>query len=375
MTNIAKRDDGRWRARYRDSRGREHARHFIRKIDAQQWIDSVTTAVRTGAYVDPKDSRITFGDWAPRWLATKVNLKETTRATYENLLRNHVLPAWQPAPLADITHESVAAWVAELTERGLSASTVRQVHRVFSLALDLAVRDGRLARNPCTGVPLPRAGRTDQVFLTHDEVDALAVGAGKHQMVILFLAYTGVRFGELAALRVRHLDLLRRRATIAEAVAEVHGKTIFSTPKNHQSRRVSIPRFMIDELAALVAGRAADDFVFTAPLGGVLRLRNFRRAGFEPAVKAAGLSGITPHSLRHTAASLAIAAGANVKVVQTMLGHKSATMTLDLYGHLFEDQLDEVAEAMSSARAAADFLRTKPAVVHSISREELAAGR
>lgn len=369
MANIAKRDDGRWRARYRDARGNEHARHFARKIDAQQWIDSVTTAVRTGAYVDPTDSRITFGNWAPRWLATKVNLKATTRATYENLLQNHVLPSWQTAPLADITHESVAAWVAELTKRGLSASTVRQIHRVFSLALDLAVRDGRLARNPCTGVPLPRAGRADPVFLTHDEVDALAVGAGDHRLVILFLAYTGVRFGELAALRMRHLDLLRRRATIAEAVAEVHGKTVFSTPKNHQSRRVSIPRFLVDDLAALVAGRAPDDFVFTAPQGGVLRLRNFRRAGFEPAVNAAGLSGITPHSLRHTAASLAIAAGANVKVVQTMLGHKSATMTLDLYGHLFEDQLDDVADAMDSAKAAADFLRTKPAVVHSISRE------
>lgn len=182
----------------------------------------------------------------------------------------------------------------------------------------------------------------------------------------LFLAYTGVRFGELAALRVRHLDLLRRRATIAEAVAEVHGKTVFSTPKNHQSRLVSIPRFLIDDLAALIAGRALDDFVFTAPKGGILRLRNFRRAGFEPAVRSAGLSGITPHSLRHTAASLAIAAGANVKVVQTMLGHKSATMTLDLYGHLFEDQLDEVADAMSSARASADFLRTQPAGVRSI---------
>ncbi|MEO9137701.1 MAG: tyrosine-type recombinase/integrase [Jatrophihabitans sp.] len=112
---------------------------------------------------------------------------------------------------------------------------------------------------------------------------------------------------------------------------------MFSTPKHHQSRRVSIPRFLIDDLAVQVAGRSPDDFVFTAPQGGVLRMRNFRRAGFEPAVSAAGLGGITPYSLRHTAASLAMAAGANVNVVQTMLGHKSATMTLDLYGHLFDD--------------------------------------
>ena len=85
----------------------------------------------------------------------------------------------------------------------------------------------------------------------------------------------------------------------------------------------------------------------------MLHLRNFRRDVFDPAVRAAELDGPTPHALRHRAASLATASGANVKIVQTMLGHKSATMTLDLYGHLFGDQLDEIADAMDAARAAA----------------------
>lgn len=360
MANIARRSDRTWRARYRDARGKEHARHFNRKLDAQRWLDSVATAVGTGTYVDPRDARIKFGDWAPRWLATTVNLKQTTQSTYENLLRNHVLSAWHEVALGEISHELVAGWLADLTRRGLSASTIRQVHRVFSLALELAVQDGRLARNPAAGAPLPRAVPAEHVYLTHAQVEALASEAGQYRIVVLFLAYTGVRFGELAALRIDRLDLLRRRATIAEAVAEVHGKAVFSSPKNHQSRRVSIPKFLIDDLAVLVAGRDADEFVFTSPRGGLLRLRNFRRNGFEPAVAAAGLTRITPHGLRHTAASLAIAAGANVKVVQSILGHKSATMTLDLYGHLFENQLDEVADALDSARAAADFLRTEP---------------
>ncbi len=368
MASIARRPDGRWRARYRDAAGTEHSHHFPRKIDAQRWLDTVTTAVTTGTYVDPRASRITVGEWAPRWLATKVNLKATTRATYENLLQNHVLPTWGDTRLSGVTHESVAAWVAGLEKRGLSASTIRQTHRVFALVLGLAVRDGRLARNPAVGVPLPRAARSEQVYLTHAQVDALAEAAGVYRLVVLFLAYTGVRFGEMAALRVRHLDLLRRRAAIVEAVAEVHGVAVFSSPKTHQSRSVPIPRFMIDDLASLAAGRGENDFVFSSPRGDVLRNRNFRRAGFEPAVAAAGLGPLTPHALRHTAASLAIAAGANVKVVQTMLGHKSATMTLDLYGHLFADQLDEVADAMEAARAAADFLRTKPAVVYPIGR-------
>lgn len=168
---------------------------------------------------------------------------------------------------------------------------------------------------------------------------------------------------------------MRRRAAIVEAVAEVHGKAIFGTPKSHQSRSVPIPRFLVTDLAVHVAGRPAEDFVFSAPRGGVLRLRNFRRAGFEPAVAAAQLGPMTPHALRHTAASLAIAAGANVKVVQTMLGHKSATMTLDLYGHLFADQLDEVADAMDAARAAAHSVRPSPAALHSIGEGSTATGR
>jgi integrase len=379
MANISRRPDGRWRARYRDAAGREHSRHFARKADAQNWLNSVTTAVTTGTYVDPRLSKITVDTWAPRWLATKVNLKSTTRVTYEILLHKHVLPAWHDTSLSGVTHEGVASWVAGLGASGLSASSIRQTHRVFALLLGLAVRDGRLARNPAAGVPLPRTRRAEQTYLTHAEVDALASAAGEYRLAVLFLAYTGVRFGEMAALRVRHLDLMRRRAVITESVTEVRGRAVFSTPKTHQSRSVPIPRFVVDDLAAHVAGRASDEFVFSAPRGGVLRARNFRRAGFEPAVAAAGLAPLTPHALRHTAASLAIAAGANVKVVQTMLGHKSATMTLDLYGHLFADQLDEVADAMDAARTSAqdraDFLRTNGADVYELSRERMTGGQ
>jgi integrase len=358
MANIAKRDDGRWRARYRDDAGKEHSRHFKRKIDAQHWLDEVTTAVTSGMYVDPRRSRITFGDWARRWLATKVDLKPSTLARYEGLLRVNILPRWGPVRLADISHEGVAAWAGELSRSGLAGSSVRQAHRVLSLVLSLAVRDGRLARNPADHVPLPRAAKRERVFLSIDQVDELADATGDYRSAILFLAYTGVRFGELSALRVRRLDLLRRRASIVEAVAEVHGRATFGTPKSHQVRTVPIPRFLIDELSVLVSAKKPDDFVFTARKGGVLRLQNFRHAIFDPAVRAAGLVGLTPHSLRHTAASLAIASGADVKVVQEMLGHASATMTLDLYGHLYGDRLDEVADRMDELRTSRRFAAT-----------------
>ena len=367
MANIAKRPDGRWRARYRDSAGREHSRHFKRKVDAQRWLDEVTTAVTTGMYVDPGRSRITVGEWSRRWLETKVDLKPSTRARYEGLLRVNVLPRWGEIRLADVTHEGVAAWIADLTASGLSAATVRQAHRVLSLTFSLAVRDGRLARNPADHVPLPRAAKHEKVFLTVDQVEQLADAAGEYRLVILFLAYTGLRFGELSALRVRRLDLMRRRAEIVEAVAEVGGRAVFSTPKSHQVRSVPIPRFLVDELAQHVAGQNPDDFVFTSPRGGLLRLQNFRHTVFDRAARTAGLERLTPHGLRHTAASLAITSGADVKVVEQMLGHASATMTLDLYGHLYGDRLDEVADRMDALRTArglsADFLRTEPQLI------------
>ena len=367
MANIAKRPDGRWRARYRDSAGREHSRHFKRKVDAQRWLDEVTTAVTTGMYVDPGRSRITVGEWSGRWLKTKVDLKPSTRARYEDLLRVNVLPRWGEIRLADVTHEGVAAWIADLTASGLSAATVRQAHRVLSLTFSLAVRDGRLARNPADHIPLPRAAKHEKVFLTVDQVEQLADAAGEYRLVILFLAYTGLRFGELSALRVRRLDLMRGRTEIVEAVAEVGGRAVFSTPKSHQVRSVPIPRFLVDELAQHVAGQNPDDFVFTSPRGGLLRLQNFRHTVFDRAAHTTGLDRFTPHGLRHTAASLAITSGADVKVVQEMLGHASATMTLDLYGHLYGDRLDEVADRMDALRTAhglsADFLRTEPQLI------------
>jgi integrase len=241
----------------------------------------------------------------------------------------------------------------------VSASSVRQCHRVVSLVLAEAVRSKRVRRNVAEGVSLPRVGRKERRFLTADEVARLADAAGGDRLAILLLAYTGVRFGELAGLRVRRVDLMRRRVEIAEAVTEVGGRLLVGTPKTHQRRAVVVPRFLSDGLAEQMAGRGPEDFVFASPEGGPLRLTNWRRRSFDPAVRAAGLDGLTPHGLRHTAASLAVSSGANVKDVQQMLGHASAAMTLDVYAQLFADGLDSVADRLDAiGRAAADSVRT-----------------
>ena len=211
--------------------------------------------------------------------------------------------------------------------------------------------------------------RQEQRFLTIAQVEALANECGhpssnsKHRpladrhyepyrLAVLFLAFTGVRFGEMAALRVERLDLERRRAHIVESVTEVQGHgMVWGTPKTHARREVPIPRSLATELAAHVEGKEPGELVFTGVRsGGPIRVATFRRGHFDAAAQAIGVPGLHPHELRHTAASLAIANGADVKVVQQMLGHASAAMTLDVYGHLFDGRLDEVADALDRAR-------------------------
>ena len=198
-------------------------------------------------------------------------------------------------------------------------------------------------------VRLPRLPTTEKRYLDHDQVDALATACGSdYGPLVMTLAYTGIRWGEAAALTVGRVDLKARRIAIVDNLPV--GDSEVTSPKSHQTRVVPIPGVLREVLMPLLADKTADDSVFTGPAGtGRLQYQNFRRRAFDDAAASIDLAGLVPHELRHTAASLAIASGADVKVVQQMLGHASATMTLDLYGHLFGDRLDEVADAMDAA--------------------------
>jgi integrase len=190
----------------------------------------------------------------------------------------------------------------------------------------------------------------------------------EYATVIRFLAYTGLRWGEMAALQVDAMDMLRRRVNVQRGVAEVKGQLVWSTPKSYERRSVPFPKFLAGDLAALMVGKRRDDLAFTTRSDRVLRVSHFRPRVFGPAVErlvatVAGFPRVTPHDLRHTAASLAISGGANPKAVQTMLGHQSAALTLDTYADLFPDDLELVSAALDQARqialaATADQLRT-----------------
>ncbi|MGZ4586042.1 MAG: tyrosine-type recombinase/integrase, partial [Mycobacterium sp.] len=168
----------------------------------------------------------------------------------------------------------------------------------------------------------------------------------------------------MAALRVGDFDMLRRRVNVSRSVTEFNG-LVWSTPKSCERRSVPFPAALAAELSALMVGKGREDLVFVTPRGGVLRVSNYRKRFFTSAVETCqaadkSFPAVTPHDLRHTAASLAISAGANVKAVQRMLGHSKVSMTLDVYADLFDDDLDNVADRLDAAiKSAADSLRTK----------------
>jgi integrase len=372
MASIDKRlRDGNvsWRVRYRDPAGEQRNRSFPRKIDAQQFLTSIESSKLTGSYVDPGRAKVTLGSVADRWIAGKIGLRPTTRARYEVALKVHVRPRWGTTPLDRIEYSDVQTWLAELSGSGQSGASVRKSYGVFSAILDLAVRDKRLPANPARGVDLPPVNARRRKYLTARQVVALAEAAalpvdrgyalptdaafGQYRLTVFVMAYCGLRWSELAALKTCQVDLLRRRFEIAEAVTEVDGVLVWGTTKSHERRSVPIPRFLADDLMLHLAGMDAEDLVFTGAEGGVMRNRAARRAWFDRAATSIGESGLTPHEMRHTAASLAVSAGANVKAVQRMLGHASAAMTLDIYADLFDDDLDALADRLDAVARAA----------------------
>ena len=235
------------------------------------------------------------------------------------------------------------------------------------------MRSGRIRANPARGLGLPRVQRRDYIFLTHDQLHELAAATGPWRVLVLLLGYTGLRWGEATALRVRDVDLGRRRIDVRRAFSDVGGHIVLGTPKSHQSRTVPIPRFLARELLAqAVPGKKPEELVFTMPGGSMLRLPNWRSAVFLSARDRAGISPrFRLHDLRHTAASLMIQAGYPPKMLQEIMGHASITTILDLYGHLYPGDMDRYADRLDSAAHEAGESKMRPDETWPSQRDEV----
>ena len=370
MGSVRKRESGRWEARYRDIADRQRGKTFRTKREAEQFLERVGADIQRGDWIDPQAARTTFGAWATDWLATTVHLREGTKAGYESLLDNHILPAFGSVPVGRIDKLAVKAWVAERVKAGMGAGTVRNAFAVLRQVLDAAVDGGGLRRNPCHGVDLPRPKREEMHFASHDDIASLAQAVehpvdarGRprgdypaYGLFVLLDAYTGLRFGEMAALRRKRVDILRRRIEVAESVDELNGRLIYTGTKTYETRSVPVPAFLAESLGAHMTTVAASptSLMFTSPAGEPLRNGNFVARHFKPAVRQAGLpEGFRFHDLRHTHAAFLVAEGAHPLAIMKRLGHSSIQVTHDRYGHLFPHLEAGLTDALDVAGRAA----------------------
>lgn len=367
----------RYRVRYRKpDKSQTDKRGFRTKREAELFLASVTVSKATGEYFDPKDSRVDVGALGDAWLLTKKGLKPSSYHSLETSWNVHVKPRWGATPVGDIKPSAVESWISEMsagtavtdrqrvrrnTTGPRSATVVLRALGVLAGILDVAVRDRRISKNPARGARnLPKKiSQKERRYLTDAEVVRLAAATHDHTLatLTLVLAYCGLRWSEAIGLRVSDINMLRRRVHVNRAAVEVDGVIEVGAPKSWEKRTVPFPAFLAAALERQCADKPRGDLVFADASGNYLRrAKTSEGAGswFSRATDEARIERLTPHDLRHTAASLAISSGAHVKAVQRMLGHKSAAMTLDTYADLFDDDLDDVANRLDERATAAD---------------------
>lgn len=356
MANVAKRPDGQWRARYRDEAGREHSRHFARKVDAQRWLDETTAAVVTGQYVDPRLGRTTFATYYAEWAERQV-WEWNTRKNMNLAVTSCI---FADVPLSRLRRSHVEQWVKAMSTAGLAAGTIRtRVNNVRSV-LRAAVRDRVVASDPSEGVVLPRDRRRDaaMVLPTVEQLASILEAAPPpFAPFVALAAFAGLRLGEIAGLQVPDVDFLRRSITVQRQVQRAEGGGVEVRAPKYGSERVV---YTSERLLGLLAQHLADHRpgedrsrpVFVTNRGELLD-QNAVGHLWRSTCRRAKVAGITLHDCRHYYASGLIASGCDVVTVQRALGHAKATTTLNTYSHLWPTAEDRTRRAADDLLAAA----------------------
>lgn len=353
-----------YRVRWRDENNRQREkRGFARKRDAIDFKSELEGDFRSGTYVAPTAGKATIATLGADWMIRQTHLAPSTLRSVETAWRVHVMPRWGPRSTSSIKQLDISRWISELSNDGKSATVVLRAFGVLRGILDDAVSAKLIKTSPALGVKnLPRKKKGEHTYLNHLSVQRLADSAGGQWRLLVYLAcYTGMRWGEITGLRVGDLDFEKRRVRIVRNAVESGSKFHVGTPKSGKKRTAPLPGFLADELKDFCAEKSHASLVFEAPRRGGFILRP------KPKGRSEGGTGgswwalakeeaeVPPqmriHDMRHTAASLAVQSGAHVKVLQHMLGHASAAMTLDTYSDLFDDDLDQVSEALDAHRS------------------------
>lgn len=345
---------------------RRHHNHTVKgsKKDAQRYLNGVLREIDMDTFVEP--TSVTLNSYLTHWLesATRSRVRPRTFNSYESLLERHVRPKLGNRRLSLLTPLEIQELYSGMLESGLSARTVRYTHAVLSSALKQAVKWRMLAHNPATYVDLPRIKKTEMKAFSPEEAERFLEAAAKDRWTTLWevAITTGMRPGEYLALKWADVDLKAGNVKVRRALARrKDGGWEFDEPKTPQSRRtIPLPPSVVASLAAHKREQAEErlaqgpeyknqDLVFATSTGTPLDQINLSRRHFKPILKAAGLSSeFRMYDLRHSCATLLLAAGENPKVVSERLGHASITLTLDTYSHVLPSMQQQAAERLES---------------------------
>lgn len=364
ITSYETQSGRRFEVRYLKPDGRSsRKRGFARKRDAELWMaEHVTAAKASDMFVSHEAGMVTVGQLYEQFVAERSPLWKPSQAhTVDSRWRTHIAPRFADVPVNRVTRAMLQDWVSALADRR-SASLTRTTANILDGILSIAVQDRRIVRNPMDGITLPRKPRKKAVrtYLTVGQLMRLAdeclhgrrLGVQRRALVLL-LGFCGLRWGEMCALRVGDVDYGRGRVEVRSNLVRVGSGWVEGSPKNGEVRSVPMPQVVSDALRVVTDGRGPEERVFVED-GEPPRLQSVtgaktNRTWYVSAIRRAGVPAVSPHELRHTAASIAVHAGANVKALQRMLGHASASMTLDVYADLFDSDLDDVARMVDAA--------------------------
>ena len=357
---IRKAPSGRWRADFKRNSQRI-SRTFTLKRDALAWLHEQQVEAERGSWLDPRRAEVSLAEMHERWVTAR-SVSGSTIATDAGIWKAYVEPTFGNIPVNQITTPKIRTWLATLTTKdGAAASPRTKKHalRILRNSLDWAVEEGRIRENPAIKVLSPKQGASPGIALDERELKTfLAALNPSHRHIAHVLALTGLRFSELAALNKSDVRVTDGDMTLlvqARYVLDEHGQRVRLTgTKAGDTVNRTVP-----VLAAIqpTIERAAEGKpnapLFMSPTGVRLDARNFRRgSGWAEAAAKCGHPKLRPHDLRHTAATLWLTRSRSVKATQALLGHTSATMTLDLYGHVLDTERAAATAAMNAALGA-----------------------
>jgi integrase len=362
--SIFLRADGRWAATItvgHNLHGKRIRRTVYAKTKALVQAELLKLQTKSAAGTLPARSDRTVGQYLTFWLenCAKPAVRPSTYIAYSTSVNNHILGAVGGVKLTKLNAAQVQAMDAHLAEKGESPRTRRLALAMLSMALKRAIKLGLLVGNACDAVDPPRVPDSEINPLTPDQVSILleAVEGDRFEGIYAVALGGGLRIGELLGLQWPCVDLKTGAVVVRYTQTDIKGLVTLTEPKSKSSRRrITLPESVVEILRKhrkkmLAEGHAAAERVFVNDFGAPLRRAQFQLAHFKPLLKRAGLPDFRFHDLRHTHASLLLGDGANIKVIQSRLGHSKIQQTLNCYAHLLP-------EADADAAASLDKLLT-----------------